>query len=334
MKITLTKLVPAAIILLALPVLSASAGGKPALKGEKPFPHIVPSLYGSLPEGFAIGRAYTAYDGSIDGSIYKMNLRTGEGETLVPAEPGFDIDLDCYKLGMRVDSRSNYLFVAGCQIGNAYVFDADTGEELMQYQLAPVFSAVINDLAITKDAVYFTDFAQPAIYRLPLSKNGRIPGDADAATAIPLTGDFEVGEDIYGAYANGIVATPNGKTLIIGNSGTGKIFRVDPATGYADEIVVDPPLTGFLDGIVMRGKTLYILTPSFDPGIDPEMIQVVELDKDMLTGTNLGFITDPALDGVASGAIFGNSLYVNGARYFSDLVSEKWITRLNIRDIQ
>jgi outer membrane protein assembly factor BamB len=36
---------------------------------------------------------------------------------------------------MRVDPRSNYLFVAGCDNGDAYVFDADSGEEIMKYQL-------------------------------------------------------------------------------------------------------------------------------------------------------------------------------------------------------
>ena len=48
MKIVLTKLVPAAVILLALPILSASAG-------EKSFPTVVPTLEYSQPEGFAIG---------------------------------------------------------------------------------------------------------------------------------------------------------------------------------------------------------------------------------------------------------------------------------------
>lgn len=61
MKIMLTKLVPAAIILLALPVLTASAGGKA-------FPKIVPALEGAPPEGFTIGKGSTAYNGSIDGS--------------------------------------------------------------------------------------------------------------------------------------------------------------------------------------------------------------------------------------------------------------------------
>ena len=158
MKMMLTKLVPAAVILLALPILSANAGG-PA------FPKIVPALEGALPEGFTIGKGHTAYNGSVDGSIYKMNLRNGQGGILVEAEPDFDVLNDeCYKLGMRVDPRSNYLFVAGCEVGNALVYDADSGEPIMEYQLDDSGGSAINDIAITQDTVYFTDFYQPFIY--------------------------------------------------------------------------------------------------------------------------------------------------------------------------
>ena len=186
-------LITIALVAWMLPTQAAFAGGKA-------FPKIVPALEFSFPEGFAIGKGTTAYNGSIDGSIYKVNLRNGVGEVLVPAEVPFDPEFDCHKLGMRVDPRSNNLFVAGCINGDAYVFDADSGEQKMKYQLGPQFVAVPNDIAITQDAVYFTDFGQPCIYSLPLSKNGKIPGDADAATAIPLTGDFVNDDDNIGGF--------------------------------------------------------------------------------------------------------------------------------------
>ena len=338
MKKALIILVSLAMALLALSAQSISAG-------EKPFAKLVPALEGAPPEGFTIGKGHTAYNGSIDGSIYKVNLRNAQGETLVEAEPDFDVFAgDCYKLGMRVDPRSNYLFVAGCINGDAYVFDADTGDEIMKYQLDDSGFSVINDIAITRDAVYFTDFGQPFIYRLPLSKNGKIPSGEDAATAIPLTGDFEAGDNLIGVFANGIVATPDGKTLIIGHSGSSKIFKVDPTTGYADEIIVAPPLLGlldgsFLDGIVLYDGVLFILSPGETAAGD--LVQVVELDDDMLTGSLVGTITDPDMDGVASGAMHGDSLYVNNARYSDypgcptpETCTQYWITKLNIYDLQ
>ena len=204
------------------------------------------------------------------------------------------------------------------------------------FQLTDDLSTVINDLAITREAVYFTDFGQPFLYQLPLSRNGRLPEGADAATPLPLIGDFADDDAADGfSLANGIVATPDGKTLIVGNSANAQIYRVDPDSGDTDRIELDAPLTGFIDGIVLYGNILFILTPS-DP--DPiDKIQVVALDEDQRTGTLLGSITDPDnLSGVASGAMFGGSLYVNNARYdtFPEADTEYWITRLNVMDVQ
>jgi len=96
------------------------------------------------------------------------------------------------------------------------------------------------------------------------------------------------------------------------------------------EIEVSPPLTGFLDGLVMHGRTLYIMNPAW------EMVQVVELDKEMITGEFVGTITDPNMSGVASGALFGKSLYVNNAHYDACcdddgnlFYAERSITKLN-----
>lgn len=293
--------------------------------GEAPFPKKIFTQPGSPPEGFTIGKGTTAYQGSLDGSIFKSDLRTGKGELLVDViEPW--IESTCRLLGMRVDPRTNYLFAAGCYWGNAFVYDADNGALIAEYQLDFSGSSVINDLAITNNAVYFTDFGQAFLYRLPLSRNGGLPA-ADAATAIPLTGDFGDG------VANGIVATPDGKTLIINDSFRSKIFRVDPTTGVAKEIVVEPALDGFLDGMILQGKTLYIVTP-YDFVPDPvDRIQVLQLSNDLLSAKRVKTITDGDFDGVASGAIFGNSLYVNNARYFDfpEPTTTYWFTKVTIR---
>ena len=212
------------------------------------------------------------------------------------------------------------------------MLDADTGEEITQYQLAS-FGMVINDVAITRRAVYFTDFTGPFLYELPVSSNGALP-DSGASNAIPLMGTDA--SDPLGTpqTANGIVSMANGKTLIIGDSRTAQIDKVDPKTGMSDRIILDTPLTGFLDGIVRDERRLYILSPGNpeDP-TDVDRIQVVKLDKDLLTGKLLGVITDEELDGVASGAFFGNALYVNNARYttFPEPDTEYALTRLKIK---
>jgi sugar lactone lactonase YvrE len=325
MKRLSSTLLSVALIALALPTASVSAA-------DKPFPKIIYTPSGSAPEGFTIGKGTTAYNGSLDGSIYKLNLRTGQGEVLVAKDPNADVaNGTCHILGMRVDPRTNYLFVAGCDSGNAYVYDAGNGHLIMEYQLAQPGLSIINDLAITKDAVFFTDAAQPFLYRLPLSRNGAIPLNAGAATAIRLPDVFVIDPADFCCGANGIVATPDGKTLIVGHSLLAQLYRIDTSAGDVEQIYVDAPLDGFLDGIAMKGRTLYIMTPSVP---NPESrIQVVELNTDLRSGKLAKTITDPDLDDVASGAIFGNSLYGNTARYsqFPGGDTEYWVTKLRIR---
>ena len=327
----LTSTLPSiALVALAIPAASVVAA-------DKPFPDRVYTLAGAASEGFAIGKGTTAYNSSPDGSIYKVDLRSGEGEVLV----GVQDPLDCFKLGMRVDDRTNYLFVAGCLYGNAFVFDADTGALIMEYQLNNSGEfGIVNDLTITKDAVYFTDSFRAVLYRLPLSRNGGLPLDPGAATEFPLPDEF-VNNDPFCCTGNSIVSTPDGKTLVIGHSNLARLYRVDTASGDVDQIAVDGPLTGFLDGIAMHGDTLYIMTPYDFPGppVSIDRIQVVELDKGYLSGTLVETITDPAnLDGVASGAIFGDSLYVNNARYVVPFPPAPdtpfWVTKLRIRPLK
>ena len=117
----LLLLPPIAFLALGLPLQTARAQ-------DAPTPDIIFTLNGSQSEGFAIGSGTTAYNSSPDGSIYKMDLATGVGEVLVPV-----VDPEnCTKLGMRVDPRTNYLFVAGCLSGGAFVFDADDGTLIME----------------------------------------------------------------------------------------------------------------------------------------------------------------------------------------------------------
>jgi sugar lactone lactonase YvrE len=76
----------------------------------------------------------------------------------------------------------------------------------------------VSDVAIVRGGAYFTDSVRPFLYRA---------GEGEVE-AIPLSGDI-----VYGAgnNANGIEATPDGKTLIIVQSNVGKLFTVDPETG-------------------------------------------------------------------------------------------------------
>jgi hypothetical protein len=159
LKLTTKRMLPAVFIaVLALTLVFVSpAASQPV------FLPVIPLPDGFQPEGIAVGRGHTFFVGSIPtGAIFRGDLRTGEGDLLVPTQDGR------YAIGLDFDARSGYLFVAGGPTGQAYVYDADTGAPLAEYQLAAPGSSFINDVIVTRQAAYFTNSFQPEFYRVRL----------------------------------------------------------------------------------------------------------------------------------------------------------------------
>lgn len=290
-------LLAAIALLLLASVLSAQAAPKaPA------FPEIIPLPNGWAPEGIASGRGNEFYAGSLaNGAIYKGDLRTGEGSVLVQGVAGRAI------AGLKVDPRTNYIFAAGTQSGMAFVFDGSTGAELAAYQLttAPAF---INDVVVTRDAAYFTNSFQPELYKLPLDPGGRLP-DESAVETIPLSGDYQHVSEPFAFNANGIDATPNGKTLIIVQSARAALYTVDPATGDAEQIDLNGGSVPNGDGILLEGKTLYVVQNQLN------RIAVIDLNLNQNEGEIVDTIAHPAFRVPTTIARFGSRLYAVNARF-------------------
>lgn len=282
------------LLLLALSVMMIAAA--PA----RAFPDVIPLPNGFQPEGIAIGTGTTFYVGSIPtGAIYRGDLRTGEGDILVPAQEGRAA------IGLKYDERTGLLFVAGGPTGYAYVYDGETGENVAEIQLT-TGASFINDVAITRDAVYFTNSLQPVLYRVPLDNNGDLPSDP-TVEEIPLGGDYQFTPGAFNA--NGIAASPNGKTLIIVNSSEGALYNVDPNTGIATRIDLNGGSVPNGDGILLQGKTLYVVQNRLN------QIAVIELNSDFTEGTIVDTITSSSFRVPTTIARFGNSLYAVNARF-------------------
>ena len=266
----------------------------------KAFPDVIPLPDGFQPEGIAVGQGSTFYVGSIPtGAIYRGDLRTGEGEILVPAQAGRAA------IGLKYDERTGLLFVAGGPTGFAYIYDGETGANVAEIQLTTADS-FINDVVITRDAAYFTNSRQPILYRVPLEENGELPA-SPTVEEIPLSGDYVFVPNAFNA--NGIAATPNGKTLIIVNSADGALYNVDPTTGVATRIDLGGASVPNGDGILLQGKTLYVVQNRLN------QIAVVELNSDLTAGTITETLTDPDFRVPTTIARFGNALYAVNARF-------------------
>jgi len=260
---------------------------------------VIPLPNGFQPEGIASGTGTTFYVGSIPtGAIYRGDFRTGEGEILVDPVTGRSAT------GLKYDRRSGFLFVSGAMTGKAFVYDAQTGDLVAEYQLStdPSF---INDVVITRDAAYFTNSFQPVIYRIPLEQNGSLA--STEAETIPLGGEYQFTPGRFNA--NGIAATANGKTLIIVNSSEGALYQVDPDTGNATRIDLGGGSVPNGDGILLQGKTLYVVQNSLN------QIAVIELSPDLSSGTIESLLTSPNFRVPTTIAKFGNALYAVNARF-------------------
>jgi sugar lactone lactonase YvrE len=275
----------------------AAVAATVASAGGSAFPEKIELPDSFRPEGITIA-GDSFYVGSIPtGAVYRGNLRTGEGAVFVQPQDGRA------SIGMKVDRGR--LFVAGGPTGMAFVYDARSGENITSYQLsdAPRF---INDVAVTKDAAWFTNSLQSVLYRVPLGPNGD-PGEPSTVQEIALGGEYAPGS---GFNVNGIDATPNGKTLVIVQSGAGKLYKVTTA-GIASQITLadgESVVNG--DGILLDGRTLYVVQNRNN------QIAKIALAKDLESGRVLmPRLTHPDFDVPTTIAEHGKRLYAPNARF-------------------
>jgi sugar lactone lactonase YvrE len=283
-------------------------------QGDRPvFPGLIQLPADFVSEGIAVGNEHTFYVGSWAGprlgQILVGDLRTGTLSELVPpnGRPA---------VGMKVDPRTNFLFVAGGMSGGASVFDASTGAEVGFYPFLLPAGQIVNDVVVTHDAAYFTVSTGPFLGRLALEPNGE-PGTAETIPLPPnfgMRGNCTVGP--AAATGNGIAATADGKALIVDHTGEGRLYRLDTATLIPIPIDVTGgdfaggnPVCG-ADGLLLDGQTLYVVQCC----ARLNRVAVVELSPDYLSGVVTRYITEPfaskpPVKVPTTIAEFGSSLY-------------------------
>ncbi len=256
---------------------------------------------GWQPEGIDRGLGKTLFVGSIPtGRVLRLDVKSGRTTEVVPQRAG--------RAAIGLKYHRGRLFVAGGATGRLFAYDARTGADVRDIPVAtaPTF---VNDVTIARHAAFFTDSRRPQLYRLALGKRG---APAATATTLPVTGDLKYDDNPDNVEMNGIEATPNGRTLLVVQSSTGLLFRVDAATGASTLV----PLTGGengrlpnADGILLQGRTLYVVQNRLDK------VAVVRLGKRLESGVIRREITHPAFDVPTTVARLGGSLYLPNARF-------------------
>jgi sugar lactone lactonase YvrE len=289
------------IVALALSGPGASAGDRPK---------VVPLPDGFQPEGIATRDANTFFVGSIPtGAIYHGDLKTGQGSTFVPAQEG--------RNAIGLSLRNDMLFVAGGPSGQAYVYDATTGTDLATFQLTTE-ETFVNDVVATRDAAYFTDSINPRLYKIPIEGQGEFGTPA----TIPLTGDLAYQE---GFNANGIDATLDGKTLVVVQSNTGRLFTVDPQSGATTMIDLGGETVTNGDGILLDGGGRLWVLQNRD-----NLLTLVRLEPGLASGEVIERSTDETFDVPTTLARAGDRLALVNARFGTESpeAAEYWVTQI------
>ena len=276
-----------------------------------PLPKRIDLPDGWSPEGITKGRNLTAYVGSLaDGAIAKVNLRTGSvASTFAVGAPGR------LTVGLDYDFRADIIWAAGGGTSEVRAYDAKTGAILQTYHFT---SGFLNDVAVTRRAVYVTDSNVQQLIVIPLGRDHR-PPDPSMAFTLPITGDMHYQP---GFNANGIVGI--GHRLVVAQSNTGGLFAIDGRTGRSTRILPDGSVTN-ADGLELHGRTLFIVRNQ-DNQVDSYRFTFHGLQK-------VRTLTDPGLDIPTTAAFAAGRLWVVNARFSTPATpsTDYWITALSVR---
>jgi streptogramin lyase len=291
---------------LALPVMA---------RNDTQFPARIDLPDGWQPEGITAGRGTTVYVGSLaNGAILEVDVRTGARDVLVPGAAGE------VAVGVEYEAGRNRLWVAGGGTGEVRVYDATTGALLRTYTFSP--TGFLNDLVVTRDAVYVTDSGIQELKVIPLGSGGSLPA---SGTTLPLTGDIQYVPNAFNV--NGIVAA--GRWLILVQSVTGQLFRVDPDTGVGEAIDLGGASASFGDGLELVGRTLYVVRNQL------EEVAVFRLGAKLESARLIGSIVpaEEAADVPTTVAFQAGRLWAVNARFGTPPTpaTDYWITRLPTR---
>lgn len=267
-------------------------------------PKVISLPNGFAPEGIATGPGATFYAGSLaDGSIYRGSLLTGRGSVFIPGTEGGAVN------GLEV-SRG-VLYAAGGSTGTVKAYDARTGELLVNTAVG----GFVNDVVVTARAAYYTDSRGPNLYVLPIGPGGRLGPVRALPTTIPQVAGFN---------ANGIEASPDGRTLLVVQSATGVLWRVSARTGEATQVDLGGTVLTNGDGLLRRGPVLYVVQNRLD------RIAALVLGRDYRSARLVRTITDPNFDVPTTVDAFGPFLYAVNARFGTPVTPETAYTVVRV----
>jgi sugar lactone lactonase YvrE len=243
---------------------------------------LTPSTHGN-PEGVTFDRRTDAFfvGATGDGTIYRGTLDSTTVTEFIPGAPGRSA------VGMKASGGK--LYVAGGATGAITVFDIATGQEVAAFSTG--LGGFLNDLVVTQNGdVYVTDSFRPTLWHVTAEQ---VAAGAGAVEAIPVGPEIQYTPGAFNL--NGIVAREGGRQLIVVQSNTGNLFRInfddDAVNGRTIRQIAVEPLAGG-DGMLLdRGRLIVV------QGGPPTTLAFVQLEGNARRGRVVDRRTDGTLRG-------------------------------------
>lgn len=266
----------AGLLLVALVATPAAGAGR----GARPDSYVIPGEQ-VFPEGIAAGRRGEFYVSSVTtGTIYRGDASDPALEVFLPGGQ----DGRTIAVGLAVDRRGR-LWVAGGDTGRVWVYDTRDGELVAEYDNglgATPGATFVNDIDTSRDAAYISDSNNPQLYTVDFDRRGlgelEVLVDFTGTALEYVPGEFNV---------NGVEVSRDGDTLVVVQSVSGGLFRVDTGTGEVAAIDLGGATLPGGDGLLLEGDDLYVVQNFL------QTLNLVELDDDLATGEVAASETNP-----------------------------------------
>ena len=252
----------------------------------------------AFPESVAADQHYVYTASIADGTVYRGRLGA---KTLEPFLPGGQ---EGRTQATGIKTTGNRLLVAGAFTGRFFVY-TNTGKLVSSYTVPDTGTpTLVNDETVAPDGdVYITDSLRAVVYRIPAADvNAPATGAHRTLEVAYRLPDYVAGQ----SNGNGIVTTPDGKSLIIGYWYSGALYRLTLATGEIRRIAA-PALTS-ADGMARRGNTLYVAR-----SVNNEIV-ALRLSGDGTRAAVVSARTYPGADTTTGVAVSGNLLLVTNSQ--------------------
>ncbi len=256
------------------------------------------------PEGIDVLGGQFYVTSTRDGSILRGDLRQSRAERFIPGNDG-----QFGAVGIR--ATAGRLIVAGGPTGTVTVYDRHTGDRVARFSNGGGSDTFINDVAVAPDGdVYLTDSMRPVVYRIPAAA---VAQRRAGVQELPVFRDLRGTPFTYvaGAFnANGIVVTPDGRSLLVVNSETGALYRIRLYNRAVTRVeVTGGPLTHGDGLVLLASDVLYVVRNATND------VTEVRLSRSYGRGEVVSTTRSPAFDFPTTAAVAGDRLLVVNSQF-------------------